>query len=74
LKHFSLQLCPRVILPSKKLFSQEILLELVKKTKQLYVLTCLAKHFFPTSSFDLWMSKGTYDIFALVINFLGKDW
>jgi hypothetical protein len=37
-------------------------------------LSCLAKHFSPTSSFDLWMSKGTYDIFALVINILGKDW
>jgi len=24
--------------------------------------------------FDLWMSKGMNDIFALVINFLGIDW
>jgi hypothetical protein len=49
------------------------LLELEEKTKQLYVLPCLAKCFFATS-FDLWMSKETYDIFALVINFLGIDW
>jgi len=33
----------------------------------------LAKCFFATS-FDLWMSKGAYDIFALVINFLGTKW
>jgi hypothetical protein len=26
------------------------------------------------TSFDLWMSKGTYDIFALVINFLDENW
>ncbi len=24
--------------------------------------------------FDLWMSKGVYDIFALVINFLDENW
>jgi hypothetical protein len=23
--------------------------------------------------FDLWMSKGTYDIFALIINFLDEN-
>jgi hypothetical protein len=46
----------------------------VKKSKQLYFLPCLAKHFSPISSFDLLMSKGAYDIFAIVINFLGKDW
>jgi hypothetical protein len=27
-----------------------------------------------TTSFDLWMSKSTYDIFALVINFLDENW
>jgi hypothetical protein len=26
------------------------------------------------ASFDLWMSKGAYDIFALVINFLDENW
>jgi hypothetical protein len=25
-------------------------------------------------SFDLWMSKGAYDIFALAINFLDENW
>jgi hypothetical protein len=27
-----------------------------------------------TVCFDLWMSKNTYDIFALVINFLDENW
>jgi hypothetical protein len=26
------------------------------------------------TSFDSWMSKGNYDIFALVINFLDENW
>jgi len=46
--------------------------ELVEKTKQLYVLFALANYYFVTS-FDLWMSKGAYDIFSLVISFLGFD-
>jgi hypothetical protein len=44
----------------------------VGKTKQLYVLPILVDCYF-VASFDLWMSKGAYDIFALVINFLGAD-
>ncbi len=26
-----------------------------------------------TTSFDLWMSKEAYDVFTLIINFLGND-
>jgi hypothetical protein len=40
--------------------------------KQAYVLPKLGDCIFATS-FDLWMSKGAHDIFALVINFLGSD-
>jgi hypothetical protein len=45
----------------------------VEKTKQIHVLPKLGNCIFATS-FDLWMSKGTHDLFALVINFLGFDW
>jgi hypothetical protein len=51
-----------------------MLLDLVKKTKQACVLLILAKCVFVTRSFDLWMSKGAHDVFALVLNFLEKDW
>jgi hypothetical protein len=34
----------------------------------------LGEYYFATTSFDLQMSKGTHDIFAFVINFLGVDW
>jgi hypothetical protein len=48
------------------------LVELVEKIKQLYVLFALVDCYSVTS-FDLWMSKRAYDIFALVISFLGFD-
>jgi hypothetical protein len=46
----------------------------VEKKKQLYVLLALAECHSTTTSFDLWMSIGGHDIFALVIKFLGADW
>jgi len=45
---------------------------LVEKIKKLYVLLALADCYYVTS-FDLWMSKGAYDIYALVIKFLELD-
>jgi hypothetical protein len=45
----------------------------VKKIKQIYVLPKLGDYI-STTNFDLWMSKGVHNIFALVINFLGFDW
>jgi hypothetical protein len=44
-----------------------------KKNKNLYILPTLIYFYFVTS-FDMWMSKGAYDIFALVIKFLGAIW
>ncbi len=47
----------------------------MEKFKQLYVLLALVDYcYYVTTSFDLWMSKWAYDIYALVINFLGFDW
>jgi hypothetical protein len=68
LNKFNLHLCPKVVLSFRKQFSREILPQLVEKTKQVYVLPSLADCYFVTS-FDLWMSKWAYDIFALVIIF-----
>jgi hypothetical protein len=58
--------------PSKRQFSQEILLDLVEKTSQQYVLA-LANCFSTPTSFDLWICKGAYDVFTLAINFLNND-
>jgi hypothetical protein len=64
-----LHVCPKINFLSKKLIS----LGLMEKTKQLYVLLALAKCYSATTSFDLWMSKKAYDVFALIINVLGND-
>jgi hypothetical protein len=45
----------------------------MEKTKQTYVLHLLEKYNSIIASFDLWMSKGAYDGFALIIVFLGFD-
>jgi hypothetical protein len=38
------------------------------------VLPALAYYFSITTSFDFWVSKGAYDVFALMINFLSNYW
>jgi hypothetical protein len=73
LKCLILHLCAKLNFPSRRQFSQEILPRLVEKTSQQYVLPALANCFSAIISFDLWMSKGAYDVFALVINFLNND-
>jgi hypothetical protein len=50
------------------------LLGLVEKTNQLYVFPALVECHFVIVSFNLWMSKGAYNVFALVINFPSNDW
>jgi hypothetical protein len=50
-----------------------MLLELVEKTKQTYVLPFLAKYVYIIARFDLWMSKA-HDVFTMVVIFGGEDW
>jgi hypothetical protein len=71
LKRFNLHLCPKVILFFRKQFSKNILPKLLAKIKQLYVLLALANCYYNVISFDLWMSKGAYDIFAFITNCFG---
>jgi hypothetical protein len=69
-----MHLCLRVLFPSKTIFSQKVLPNLVEREKQEYVLPKLVECYSTITSFDLRRSKGTHDIFALVINFLKFDW
>jgi hypothetical protein len=73
LKCLMLQLCLCVQFPSQKLFSSIVLLELVEKTKETYVLPLQNNCSCATTNFDLWMSKGAHDVFVSVINFLRSD-
>jgi len=41
---------------------------------QLHVLPRLIKAITLSTSFDLWMSRGGVDTFALVINYLNESW
>jgi hypothetical protein len=73
LKCLVLHLCPKLIFLSRRHFPQDILLGLVEKTNQLYIVLALIVSYSTTTNFDLWMSKGAYDVFASVINFLNND-
>jgi hypothetical protein len=46
----------------------------VEKNKSNVCSSCFGKCHFIAISFDMWMSKGTYDVSTLVVNFLGSDW
>jgi hypothetical protein len=48
---------------------EEVLPTMVKKTMNYHVLPNLALTIMVSVSFDLWMSRGEVDTFALVINF-----
>jgi len=74
LRRLVLRFCSRVVFPSWVMFVKEVLLAMVKKTMQLHVLPELAKATTLSTSFDLWMSRGSVDTFALVINYLNESW
>ncbi len=59
--------------PFKKTFVKEILLNLVKKTMNTYVVLTLVDCLSTTCTFDLWMFKGMHDVFV-AINFISNDW
>jgi hypothetical protein len=46
----------------------------MEKKNQLYILPTLVGNHFAKVSFNLWMSKGAYNMFALVIFFFSNDW
>jgi len=39
-----------------------------------YVQPTLANYISTTYIFDLWMSKGARDVFAIAMNFISNDW
>jgi hypothetical protein len=77
LKHLILHLCPKLNFPSRRQISQEILLGQVitnSEDKSTICFSRISRFFSITTNFDLWMSKGAYDVFTLVINFLNIDY
>jgi hypothetical protein len=45
-----------------------------KKNEISICFTKIGRLYIATTSFNLWISKGAHDIFALLINFLGSYW
>ncbi len=68
-KKVSFTPCSRVSFPSRTMLVDELLPTMAKKIKNLHVLPNLASIATVSTSFNLWMSKGSVDIFAIVIIF-----
>jgi hypothetical protein len=70
LKCLVLHSCPRVDFPST--FTRHITSVNGENKKNFKFILALTKYYYVTINFDFWMSKGAYDVFALVINFFGS--
>jgi hypothetical protein len=51
----------QLVFPSQNVFNEEVLLDLVEKTKPLYVLLALSNCLSTTTTYDLWMSIDAHD-------------
>jgi hypothetical protein len=67
------RLCPRLLFPPRKSFVEETLSSLIENTMTTYVQSALVDYILTTYTFDLWMSKGTRDVFVVVVNFISSD-
>ncbi len=74
LKHLATHSCFQVMFLSKKLFSQYVLSKLVEKCKRLYVLPTMSRCNCAIANFDLWICKGTHDLFPLVKTTFLEGW
>jgi hypothetical protein len=61
------KLCPQLLFPPKKSSVEKVLSSLVEKTMTTYVQLALNDYISTTYIFYLWMSKGTKDVFIIVV-------
>jgi hypothetical protein len=59
-------------IPTRDSFVEETLSSLIEKIMTTYVQPTLADYILATCTFDLWMSKGTRDVFLVVVNFISN--
>ncbi len=59
---------------SHRIQIEKVLPCMMKHTLEKLVLPYVNGEVSIITTFDLWMSKGAFDIFSLVINFLTLDW
>jgi hypothetical protein len=67
-----MQLCPCVIFPFRKTFNQEVLLDLVEKTKQMCLTNLSIMYFYYLQVLICECPKGHIDVFALIMGFLKR--
>ncbi len=72
-KIFDLVFLSSSLVPFMKVFSHDVLLGIMEKTKQTNVLPFVEKCHSTILSFDLCMSKGAHDVCALDITCLGSN-
>jgi hypothetical protein len=66
--------CPRVNFPFQSNPIEHVLPTMVQKTMDLHVQPSFVTITTFFASFDLWMSRGGANIFALVINYLDENY
>jgi hypothetical protein len=66
-KKVSFKPCSRVSFPSQTMLVDEVLRTMVKNNLNLHVLPNFAYVAIVSTSFNLWMSRGSVDTFAIVI-------
>jgi hypothetical protein len=63
-----------VVFPFRHQLVINVLPNIVKETKEKYVLPSLTSCVTCTTSFNLWMSHGGHDTFAMVVSFINNLW
>jgi hypothetical protein len=64
----------KVHFPTQKQLVKDCILLMLAKTMDCYVFPTLAQCDIVIVTFDLWMSRTSFDTFALVVNFLNWEW
>lgn len=73
-QHLVLQCDSKVDFPSRRSLVQEHIPLMLSKSMEEYVLPSLTTCVTISITFDLWMSKTSFDTFAMVINFVDNNW
>jgi hypothetical protein len=74
MRWFGLWKDPYVVFPSRRTLTKNILPFMMKWTLQEFVFPFVNVICSIIATFDLWMGKGAFHTFSLVINFLTLDW
>jgi hypothetical protein len=72
LKRLVLHQCGQVTFPSRQQLGNEVIPSMVNKTMEHHVLPTLANAITVIATFDMWMLRGCFNTFVLVVNYINK--